>query len=61
LLASSVTFQNAIDDWFVEDYPALTIYDEYTGHFAAGETIVVAFDAEVFSDSTYATIERLAE
>jgi predicted RND superfamily exporter protein len=60
-LASSVTFQNAIDVWFVEDDPALAIYDEYAGHFAAGETIVVAFDANVFSQSTYATIERLAE
>ncbi len=61
VLASNVTFQNAIDVWFVEDDPALTIYDEYAEYFAAGETIVMAFDAEVFSESTYATIERLAE
>jgi len=61
VLASNVTFQNAIDVWFVEDDPALTIYEEYTRHFAAGETIVVALDAEVFSESTYSTIERLAE
>lgn len=61
VLASNVTFQNAIDVWFVEDDPALTIYDEYAGHFSSGETIVVAFDADVFSESTYATIERLAE
>ena len=50
VLASNVTFQNAIDVWFVEDDPALTIYDEYAGHFEAGETIVAAFDADVFSE-----------
>ena len=38
VLASKVTFQNAIDVWFVEDDPALAIYDEYAGHFAAGES-----------------------
>ena len=36
VLASNVTFQNAIDVWFVEGDPALTIYDEYAEHFAAG-------------------------
>ncbi len=61
MLASKVTFQNAIEVWFVEDDPALANYDEFGAHFAAGETIVLAFDADVFSELGYATIERLVE
>jgi hypothetical protein len=61
MLASKVTFQNAIEVWFVEDDPALANYDEFGAHFATGETIVLAFDADVFSELGYATIERLVE
>ncbi len=61
VLADKVTFQNAIDVWFVEDDPALTTFDEFGTHFAAGETIVLAIEADVFSKSGYATIERLVE
>ena len=60
ILASRVTFQNAIDVWFVEGDPALATYDEFGTHFAADETIVLAFDIDAFSESGYATIERLA-
>ena len=61
VLASRVTFQNAIDVWFVEDDPALAIYDEFGAHFAADETIVLAFDIDTFSESGYATIERIVD
>ncbi len=61
MLASKVTFQNAIEVWFVEDDPELANYDEFGAHFAADETIVLAFDADVFSELGYATIERLVE
>lgn len=61
LLAGNVTFQNTIEVWFVEDDPALANYDEFGAHFEADETVVLAFDADVFSESGYATIERLAE
>jgi len=61
LLASNVAFRNAIEVWFVEDDPALANYDEFGAHFAADETVVLAFDADVFSESGYATVERLAE
>lgn len=61
MLASKVTFQNAIEVWFVEDDPALANYDEFGAHFAADETIVLAFDTDVFSELGYATIERLVE
>jgi len=61
LLASNVAFQNTIDVWFVEDDPALANYAEFGTHFEADETIVLAFDTDVFSESGYATIERLAE
>ena len=59
VLASRVTFQNTIDVWFVENDPALANYNELGSHFAADETIVLAFDADVFSELGYATIERL--
>jgi predicted RND superfamily exporter protein len=61
LLASNVTFQNTIEVWFVEDDPALTNYDEFGAHFEADETVVLAFDTDVFSESGYATVERLVE
>jgi len=61
MLASKVTFQNAIEVWFVEEDPALSNYDEFGAHFAADETIVLAFDVDVFSELGYATAERLAE
>jgi predicted RND superfamily exporter protein len=61
VLADRVTFQNAIDVWFVEDDPAITTYDLFGSHFAAGETSVLAIDTDVFSESGYATIERLLE
>lgn len=59
VLASRVTFQNTIDVWFVENDPALVNYYELGTHFAADETIVLAFDVDVFSELGYATIERL--
>ena len=61
MLASNVAFQNTIDVWFVEGDPALTNYDEFGAHFEADETVVLAFDTDVFSESGYAAIERLAE
>jgi len=61
LLANNVAFQNSIDVWFVEDDPALANYNEFGTHFEADETVVLAFDTRVFSESGYATIERLAE
>jgi predicted RND superfamily exporter protein len=60
ILASRVTFQNAIDVWFVEDDPALATYDEFGAHFAADETIVLAVEIDALSDSGNATIARLA-
>ena len=60
ILASRVTFQNAIDVWFVEDDPALATYDEFGAHFAADETIVLAIEIDAFSDSGNAAIERIA-
>jgi len=59
VLAGSVSFQNAIDVWFVEDDPTLANYEEFGAHFAADETIVLAFDTDVFSEPGYATIRRL--
>ena len=44
MLASKVTFQNTIEAWFVEDDPAFANYDEFGAHFAADETVVLAFD-----------------
>ena len=61
VLAGRVPFQNAIDVWFVEDDPALANYDEFGTHFAADETIVFAFDTDVFSELGDATIRRLLE
>jgi len=61
LQASNVTFQNTIEVWFVDDDPALANYEEFGVHFEADETVVLAFDADVFSESGYATVERLAE
>jgi len=60
-LAGRVTFQNAIEVWFTEGDPALLAYDEFTAHFAADETIVLAFETDVFTDEAYAVIGRLAQ
>ena len=61
LTAKNVTFQNTIEVWFVEDDPALANYEEFGVHFEADETVVLAFDVDVFSESGYAMVERLAE
>jgi len=61
VLATRVSFQSAIEVWFLEDDPALVIYDEFTQRFAADEIIVLALDADVFSEETFATIGRIVE
>ncbi len=59
-LATRVSFQSAIEVWFLEDDPALTTYDEFTRRFAADEMVVLALDAEVFTEATFASIQRMA-
>jgi len=59
VLATRVSFQSAIEVWFLEDDPALATYDEFTRHFAADEMIVLALKADVFRKETFLTIERI--
>jgi len=61
LLATRVSFQSAIEVWFLKDDPALATYDEFTERFAADEMIVLAMEVDAFSEKTFATIERIVE
>ena len=61
VLATRVSFQSAIEVWFLEDDPALATYDEFTEHFAADEMIVLALEVDAFNGKTFSTIERIVE
>lgn len=59
VLASRVQFQSAIEVWFLENDPALVTYDEFTTRFAADEMVVLALQADIFSEENFLTIERI--
>jgi len=61
LFAARVSFESAIEVWFLQSDPALVAYDEFTEQFAADELVVLAIRGEVFNEETYALLARLAE
>ena len=61
LAATRVSFESAIEVWFLQSDPALVTYDEFTDRFAADELVVLAIGAEVFNEETFSALARLSD
>lgn len=58
--AAQVEFDNSIENWFLEDDPALAIYDQFSEQFKADQIAVIGiFDDDVFDQSVLSVIDRI--
>ncbi len=62
VLATRVSFDSAIEIWFLENDPDLAVYDDFVQEFSADEIVVIGvFAADVFTPEILEAVERVTQ